>query len=147
MGSDGARQVPVPSEYSHFEGALALSCNLPSLVIAEKGMQMRGILAPMGGSFVVQLAMDKVSQWLEADQLSKEPPFERWVERVKTRHDVFFGYCSKADELAQNIKAFLSESGLRVLDWATDFRPGHTIMAEIARATATSRCAVSFYGR
>ena len=138
--------MPIPSEYSHFEGALALSCNLPSLVIAEEGMQMRGILSQMGGSFVVQMPMQKADDWLASDQLLREPPFEKWVERVKARYDVFFGYCSKANEIAHNIKRFLAdESGLRVLDWATDFRAGCTIMDEVARATAVSRCGLFLF--
>jgi hypothetical protein len=146
MDSNGDTRIPIPSEYSHFEGALALSCNLPSLVIAEEGMPMRGILSQMGGSFVLQAPMQNAAEWLATDQLLREPPFEKWVERVRARYDVFFGYCSKADELAQNIKKFLAdESGLRVLDWATDFRPGRTIMEEIARATATCRCGLFLF--
>lgn len=146
MGSDGYSQIPVPSEYSHFEGALALSCNLPSLVIAEEGMQMRGILSQMGGSFVIQVPMQNATEWLADDRLLSEPPFEKWVERIRKRYDVFFGYCSKADELAQNIKNFLvNRAGLRVLDWATDFRPGRTIMEEVARATATCRCGLFLF--
>lgn len=143
MDSDGKARMAVPSEYSHFEGALALSCNLPSLAIAEEGMPMRGILSE---TFVIEVPMQTALDWLNDDELLREPPFEKWVERVKTRYDVFFGYCSKADELAQNIKRFLAdESGLRVLDWATDFTPGRTIMEEIARATATCRCALFLF--
>jgi CheY-like chemotaxis protein len=146
MNSDGIIQIPIPSEYSHFEGALALSCNLPSLVIAEEGMEMRGILSQMGGLFVLPVPMQNAAEWLATDKLLREPPFEKWVERVKARYDVFFGYCSKADELAHNIKTFLAdESGLKVLDWATDFQPGRTIMEEIARATATCRCGLFLF--
>jgi predicted nucleotide-binding protein len=109
-------------------------------------MQRRGILSQMGGSFVLQVPMQDMATWLETDKLLSEPPFEKWVERVKARYDVFFGYCSKADELAQKIKTFLTdESGLRVLDWATDFLPGRTIMEEIARATATCRCGLFLF--
>ena len=146
MGSDGTTRVPAPSEYSHFEGALALACDLPTVVIAEEGMQMRGILSQMGGSFVLQVPMHNAREWLATDKLLSEPPFERWVEKVRGRHDVFFGYCSKADELAQSIKKFLvEEERMRVLDWATDFRAGRTIMEEIARATATCRCGLFLF--
>jgi predicted nucleotide-binding protein len=142
----GAIGIPAPSEYSHFEGALALSSGLPSLVIAEQGMEMRGILASAGGSFVLQVPMQKATEWLSTDSLAREPAFQRWVERVEARHDVFFGYCSKANKVARNIKSFLTdEAGMRVLDWATDFRPGHTIMEEIARATATCRCGLFLF--
>jgi hypothetical protein len=144
-GLDGTR---LPSEYSHFEGALALSCNLPTLVIAEEGMQMRGILSQMGGSFVLRVPIGNTTIGVAADEVLTEPPFQKWVERVNARYDVFFGYCSKANELAQNLKRFLvDESGLRVLDWATDFRPGRTIMEEVARAAATCRCGCFFLRR
>ena len=142
--SDGATSTPAPSEYSHFEGALALSCNLPSLVIAEQGMLMRGILS--GGSFVLQVPMQNATQWLAADSLAQAPPFQTWVERIEARHDVFFGYCSKANNVARNIRSYLAEEvGMRVLDWATDFRPGRTIMEEIERATATCRCGLFLF--
>jgi hypothetical protein len=60
----------------------------------------------------------------------REPPFEKWIASVRGRYDVFFGHCSKANELGQNIKNFMvKEGGLRVLDWATDFRPGHRHMS------------------
>jgi len=68
------------------------------------------------------------------------------VSRIKARYDVFFGYCSKADKLARNMKRFLTdEAGMRGLDWATDFRPGRTIMEEIARATATCGCGLFLF--
>jgi predicted nucleotide-binding protein len=143
IDSDGNAQIAVPSEYSHFEGALALSCSLPCLAIAEEGMPMRGILSE---AFVLEVPKQNTADWLREGRLLEQPAFERWVERVKARYDVFFGYCSKADELAQNIKRFLvEESGMRVLDWATDFTPGRTIMEEIARATATCRCALFLF--
>ena len=145
MDSNGQNALPVPSEYSHFEGALALGCNLPSLVIAEEGMLFRGIVSQMGGSFVLMVPMQSANEWLTSDTLVAEPAFERWVERIKGRYDVFFGYCSKADELAHNIKSFLVGAGLRVLDWATDFVPGRTIIEEIARATATCRCGLFLF--
>jgi predicted nucleotide-binding protein len=144
--SDGADSSPIPSEYSHFEGALALACNLFSLVVAEEGMEMRGILSSTGGSFVLQIPKQNPAGWLATDKLTSEPAFERWVERIRARYDVFFGYCSKADKVARNIKTFLTDdAGLRVLDWATDFRPGHTIMEEIARATRTCRCGLFLF--
>ncbi len=146
--SDGANTIPVPSEYSHFEGALALSSNLPTLVITEDGMPMRGILLPVGGSSILPVPMQNPTAWLGTNALISTPGFEKWVENVNARHDVFFGYCSKADNVARNIKSYLTdEAGFRVLDWATDFRPGRTIMEEIARATRTCRCGLFLFSK
>ena len=146
IDSNGNTSVPIPSEYSHFEGALALSCGLPTFVVAEEGMQTRGILSQMGGSFVHQIPMQQSTEWMRDDMLLDAPPFQKWVERVRNRYDVFFGYCSKANNLAKKIKEYLiNKRNLRVLDWATDFRPGRTIMEEVARATATCRCGLFLF--
>jgi predicted nucleotide-binding protein len=114
------------------------------LVIAEQGMHSRGILAPF--SLVLPVPMQNATEWLAADMLTRAPAFQAWVEKVEYRHDVFFGYCSKANTIARNIKSYLTEeAGMRVLDWATDFRHGHTIMEEIAHATATCRCGLFLF--
>jgi len=139
-GSTGA-----PSEYAHFEGALALASGLPTIVIAEEGMGRRGILSASSAASLA-IPMSDLEGWVGQEQLVREPPFERWVSRVRERYDVFFGYCSKADRVAQNMKAYLTEeAGMRVLDWATDFRAGRTIMHEIDRASATCRCALFLF--
>jgi predicted nucleotide-binding protein len=70
---------------------------------------------------------------------------QEWLQRVRSRYDVFFGYCSKASQIAQNIKKFLEDGGLRVLDWATAFRPGRTIMEEVKRAATVSRCGLFLF--
>jgi len=146
--ADGTDGPPFPSEHSHFEGALALLSNLPTLVVTEEGMPMREILLPVGGSFSLQVPMRNPGEWLATNQLITTPTFEKWVEKINARHDVFFGYCSKADIVARNIKSYLTEeAGLKVLDWATDFRPGHTIMEEIARATRTCRCGLFLFSK
>jgi hypothetical protein len=144
--STGSMREPIPSEYSHYEGALALACSLPTIVFAEEGMQERGVLSSSGGSFVLRVPMQNLAQWMVNNEILASPPFETWVSRVRERYDVFFGYCSKADAVAKNMKDFLiNEAGMRVLDWATDFRPGRTIMEEVARATATCRCGLFLF--
>jgi predicted nucleotide-binding protein len=91
-------------------------------------------------------AMQNAAQWLAGGSLANASAFQTWVESVSARHDVFFGYCSKADKVARNIKTYLTdEVGMRVLDWATDFQPGQTIMEEVARATATCRCGLFLF--
>jgi predicted nucleotide-binding protein len=146
QGTSGRTVVPIPSEYSHFEGALAVSRGLPTIVVAEEGMQPRGILAHLGKAFVVRLPTKNTTVWLASDQFLKAPPFKKWVADVRSRYDVFFGYCSEANKLARGIKDFLiNKCGMRVMDWATEFRPGRTIMDEIARASATCRCGLFLF--
>jgi predicted nucleotide-binding protein len=49
------------------------------------------------------------------------------------------GYFSKASELAATVKSALTDEALSVMDWATDFVPGRTIMQEVARAAQLCR--------
>jgi hypothetical protein len=137
---------PLPPRRRRHRRCRSSMGSLPTMVVGEDGMPYRGILSGLG-SFVLNVPMGNLDAWLATDQLSSAPPFKRWVEKVNARYDVcFLGYCSKADKLAKNIKNFLTkESGLRVLDLATDFRPGHTIMEEIASATATCRCGLFLF--
>ena len=140
----GKVDVPIPSEYSDFEDALALARPLPTLVVGEQGMPIRGILSQLGGTFVIQVPMPQYREWIDQKELLREPPAQEWLQRIRQRHDVFFGYCSKANKLAKDIKTYLEGEGLRVLDWATAFRPGRTIMEEVRRrrqcAGAGSSC-------
>lgn len=133
------KDFPVPTEYSHFEGALAIGEGLPTLVIGEAGMKMRGILLGIGGLHPVMVPMDDADLWLRENRLLGEPSFRRWVELVRGRYDLFFGYCSKAASLAKSIKGYLETNGLTVFDWATGVRPGRSIMEEVTRAALTCR--------
>lgn len=44
MDSDGTTSIPVPSEYSHFEGALALACDLPTIGL-QAGMSSQQLFS------------------------------------------------------------------------------------------------------
>jgi predicted nucleotide-binding protein len=145
LDKDGIVDVPIPSEYSHFEGALALARPLPTLVVGEEGMHKRGILSQLGRSFPVQVPMHKYIDWIDQKELLREPTAQEWLKLVRTRHDVFLGYCSKANKLAEDFKTYLEGEGLRVLDWATAFRPGRTIMEEVQRAAAVCRCGLFLF--
>jgi len=76
MNADRDGSLPIPSEYSHFEGALALACNLPTMVFAEEEMQERGILSSVGGSFVLKIPM-RNSKWLAGKKFANAPPFKK----------------------------------------------------------------------
>ncbi len=51
------------------------------------------------------------------------------------RARVFFGYCSRAKGTAKEIRDYLTELGLEVEDWATDFQSGGEILSEIQAAS------------
>jgi hypothetical protein len=115
------------------------------LVVGEQGMPMRGILSQLGGTFVVQVPMNDYENWIAQKGLLRDPPAQGWLRRVRNPNDVFFGYCSKASKLAKDVKDYLEQDGLQVLDWATAFRPGKTIMEEVRRAASVSRCGLFLF--
>jgi hypothetical protein len=62
------------------------------------------------------------------------------------RTNVFLGYCSEASETASKVKEYLeSQLGLRVIDWAKDFKPGHVILSEIQMAARLCKYGVFLF--
>jgi hypothetical protein len=145
IASERDEVILLPTEYSHFEGALAVAKELPVLAIAEDRMLMRGIFARGGDSLAVWVSMERYASWLKKRALEKSPPFLSWIAKVKQRKDVFLGYCSKSNATAMGIKQLLTAKGFSVMDWATDFRPGRTIMEEVSRAAAMCRCGLFLF--
>ena len=131
---------PMPSEFSHFEGALALFRNLPTLVVREFDMQARGILSRVGRNIIASVPVSNYEAWISNHELLKHPAFVKWSAEILNRRDVFFGYSSAASKLAQNIKRYLESTGLKILDWSDDFRKSHTILEEVQNAARDCRC-------
>jgi predicted nucleotide-binding protein len=108
-------------------------------------MSARGILNQGGNLFIVQIPMRDWASWVGGNQLLKYPVFQTWEERIRNRKDLFLGYCSKANPLANNLKSYLIDPGFSILDWATDFRPDRTIMEEVVRAAGCCRCGLFLF--
>ncbi len=140
------KEIPVPTEYNHFEGALAIAEHFPTtLVIAEGDMNMRGILLHGGGFLITKIPNNATTQWLRSNQFKGN--LEKWVAQVKERRDVFLGYCSKADNTAKAIRDYLEGKGFSVLDWARDFQTGSTILEQIHKAATICRCAIFLFSK
>ncbi len=131
---------PMPSEFSHFEGALSLSRGLPTLVVAEEGMDARGILSKVGRNVVVNVPISDHEEWISQQTFRSHVAVKEWLKQLRNRKDVFFGYSSAAKGLAQNIKEHLESAKLTVVDWSDDFRRGHTILEEVHQASRDCRC-------
>jgi hypothetical protein len=97
----------LPSEYAHYEGALALSKALPTLIISEDGTPDAGIVFQGGGQFIHRLRSYDVEQggddFLSAPQFGGM--FERWADEVRERSRVFLGYCSASQPTADGIRS------------------------------------------
>jgi hypothetical protein len=135
------KSVLLPTPYNHLEGALAISHQLPLLILVEENMERAGIFA--SGIKPATIPADADEKWIDSPQFCGH--FAAWAEAVEERRDVFLGYCSKADSAAVSIRNYLEDKGFTVLDWSRDFKKaGAGILEEIERAAGRCRCAVFF---
>lgn len=131
-----------PTEYNHYEGAVANTLGLPTLILAERGITDRGIAWTGGGKPILFKPNDAGREWLNGETFRHR--FTLWLDQVKTRHDVFLGYCSKARDTANAVNLFLTKLGVTVLDW-TEFSAGGNILDEIERASSISSAGIFLF--
>ncbi len=119
------------SGFRHFEGAMALAQELPTLVIAEPGLAQEGLLYRGGGTVIVEVQSPD-------DVLNNAGMFRRqfasWKDKVNERFHLFLGYSSGATPTAHALRDFLESNGVRVMDWQRDFGAGGTILEQIREA-------------
>jgi Predicted nucleotide-binding protein containing TIR-like domain len=132
----------LPTEYCHYEGAIAYTLGLPMLVVVQDDVQRRVVFDP---SFRGQVGVFPASAdrtWLFTRNF--RVPFNHWKEELSKRRDFFLGYCSSSTGVANNLKRFLeADIGATVLDWRTDFAPGQTILQQMQQAVA--RCTAGVF--
>jgi hypothetical protein len=133
--ADG-RTALLPTEFNHYEGALARTLSLPTLVLVQKDVRRRVVFDHSFGGYVGEFAPDANVEWLHTDEF--RVPFLYWKNLLEERRDVFLGYSSKSQPTAEAIKRYLTSLGATVLDWQTDFIPGRTILDQIEQAAVRS---------
>ncbi|HEX8107037.1 MAG TPA: nucleotide-binding protein [Kofleriaceae bacterium] len=126
----------LPTEFNHYEGALARTLGLPTLVLVQKDLRRRVVFDASFGGYVGEFDAEADARWLHTDEF--RVPFQYWTELLEQRRDVFLGYCSRSEQTAAAIKDYLICLGTKVLDWQTDFLPGRTILDQIEQAAARS---------
>jgi hypothetical protein len=135
-------QIHLPTEFNHYEGAVAYTLDLPLLVLVQAGVLRRVVFDPSYKGYVGIIPDKPTAKWLTTDAF--KVPFKYWREQLKRRRDVFLGYCSSSTETATKIKDFITtEAGLSVLDWATDFDPATSILHQIEEASR--RCGAGIF--
>jgi len=137
-------QARLLGEYSHYEGAVAISCRIPVLLLAESGVANRGIVYTGAGRFITSFPQDATPEWLDSKAFA--PRFEAWLKDVGARYDVFLGYCSQNVGAAALIENRLSRAGARVLNYQMDFRSGVSILSEIENAARKCSCGIFLFG-
>jgi hypothetical protein len=126
----------LPTEFNHYEGALARTLGLPTLVLVQRNVRRRVVFDMSFGGYVGEFDPDSGLAWLHTDEF--RVPFHYWQNLLAERRDVFLGYCGSSATTAAAIKRYLLSLGARVLDWQTDFIPGRTILDQIEQAAARS---------
>jgi predicted nucleotide-binding protein len=135
-------RILLPTEWNHYEGAVAITLGLPTLILAENGIVDTGIAYTGGGKPILFKPQDADVGWLKEETFRHR--FTLWLDQLKERRDVFLGYCSKARDTANAINLFLMKLGVSVLDWA-DFSAGGNILDEIERASSVSSAAIFLF--
>jgi hypothetical protein len=126
----------LPTEFNHYEGALARTLGLPTLVLVQSNVRRRVVFDQSFGGYVGEFEPEADLTWLHTE--SFRVPFQYWKALLEERRDIFLGYCGTSEATAAAIKRFLLSLGVRVLDWQTDFIPGRTILDQIEQAAARS---------
>jgi hypothetical protein len=128
-----AGPVRLPTEFCHYEGALARTLGLPLLVLAEENLMRRVVFDDSFGPYIGSFPQGADASWLQTRAF--EVPFDYWAKQLTRRRDVFLGYCGAASDLAHKLRSFLEKQvGATVLDWQRDFTPGRSILQEIEEA-------------
>ncbi|MEP7109528.1 MAG: TIR domain-containing protein [Ferruginibacter sp.] len=135
----------IPTEYNHYEGALATSLKIPLLILFEEGMEERGIFFNGGGSVFTSIPPDADNSWFNNDETFTDR-FDSWKQTVNNRYQVFLGYSGLARDSANSLIAFLTgRLNLKVKEYRTSFMQGGTILEEIEIASQTCQCGIFLF--
>jgi hypothetical protein len=130
------KEVLLPTEFNHYEGALFHTLRLPRLVLAQRDALPRVVFDKSFGGYVGEFEANSDVGWLHTEEF--RVPFGYWLALLNQRQDVFLGYSSKSEVTAAAIKRYLLSLSAKVLDWQTDFIPGRTILDQIEQAATRS---------
>lgn len=133
--------INLATEFSHFDGALAWQLKLPLLVLVQRDVLRRVVFDNSFHGRIGEFAPDADPAWLDTRDFTT--PFTVWQREIADRRDVFLGYCGASTPTARAMKRFLTEQGVTVLDWQSDFPPGQNILQQIGRAA--ERCSAGIF--
>jgi hypothetical protein len=130
------------SEVCYYEGAVAASHKLPTLVIIGYDVERRFLFSDAESKFRAIVPKGANSRWLSTYEF--KIPFDNWKCALESKRDVFLGYCSSSANVAHQLKSLLTtDLGLNVLDWQTGFAPARSILHQIE--DAASRCSTGLF--
>jgi hypothetical protein len=109
------RTVQLTTEVVHYEGVLARAMRLPILTVIEEGIAERGVI-----EHPVKIPEKEDESWTHGDDFNSH--FNAWLAKLRKRHAVFLGYCSKAQDIVDAVDTHLSKLGLSVRNWRTELQ-------------------------
>lgn len=126
-------RVVLPTDFCHYEGALARTLGLPLLVLAQENLVRRVVFDAGFGPYIGVFPVGADARWLSTDRF--RVCFDHWQAELRKRRDVFLGYCGASAAVARELRRYL-EGALHasVLDWQRDFKPGRSILEQIEEA-------------
>jgi hypothetical protein len=137
--------IGMPTEYNHYEGALAASLKIPLLILSEEGIAERGIFSNGGGFIYTSIPVTADNNWFNNDEYFIGR-FNTWKRAINNRYQVFLGYSGAATNTANSLIAFLTgKLNLRVKEYRTNFIQGGTILEEIENAVNTCQCGIFLF--
>ena len=116
-----------------------------TLVVGEQGMPIRGILSQLAERSLFRYPCISTENGFTKKNCYASGLPKNGSNAYGSAMTSSLGYCSKANKLAKDIKTYLEGEGLRVLDWATAFRPGRTIMEEVRHGGSVQVRALPVY--
>lgn len=132
----------LPTDFNHYEGALAYTMSLPLLVLVQDGVEPRVVFDRSFKGYIGRIPNFPTVAWL--DTIGFEVPFKYFKQHLSARRDVFLGYSSTSSAPAAQIRNYLTrDMNLSVLDWALDFDPATTILSQIDEAS--KRCGAGIF--
>jgi len=132
----------LPTEFNHYEGAVAHTLGLPLLVLVQDGVFRRVVFDSSYKGFVGNIPAKPTPAWLRTKGF--KVPFNYWRGCLERRRDIFLGYCGSSANTAAKIKKHLTAHlGVSVLDWRIDFDPATSILNQIEEAAR--RCGAGIF--
>lgn len=132
----GKKKTFLPTEYNHYEGAIAYTLGLPMLVVVQEDVLRRVVFDYNFHGHIGEFPASAGRKWLAKKKLTV--PLLYWKKDLDERQDLFLGYSSGSTATAEKITKFLELEGVKVLDWKTDFDTASNILEEMQKAAA--RC-------
>ena len=132
----------LPTDYCHYEGAMAYTLGLPVLVTIQKDVLHRVVFDHSYKGQIAEFPDSADRSWLNTKNF--QVPLQHWKRQLDDRRDIFLGYCSGSTGTAKKLKAFFTDdAGVKVLDWQTDLQVAGNILEQIGEAA--SRCSAGIF--